>query len=75
MSGAVYRHIGGNTCYETIERGFADMERMIEYGRNEELSRMFNMCDNVEGGLDDPDVQMFFSVLSEFFSLMAQFDQ
>ncbi len=72
LSGAVFRHVGGNACYNVIERGFAELEEMIQYGRNQELTDMFQVCDIIEGDLD---VQIFFSTLSEFFSLLAQFDQ
>lgn len=45
---------------------------MITYGRHAYLAEMFQLCDDLDGDLD---VQMFFSTLSEFFSLLAQFDQ
>lgn len=72
MSGAVYRHIGGNECYENIERGFADLERMVADGLNTEISQMFFLCNIFE---DELDSQLFFSLISEVFSLLAQFDQ
>lgn len=72
LSGAVFRHIGGNECYENIERGFAEMEQMVADNRLAELATMFQLCDVIE---DELDIQMFFSVMSEFFSLLAQFDQ
>lgn len=72
LSGAVYRHVGGNECYENIEAGFAQMEQMVAAGQNAQISEMFHLC-NV---FDDPqDVQIFFSLMSEVFSLLAQFDQ
>jgi len=72
LTGAVYRHIGGNACYQNIENGFAEMEQMVADGRNAEISAMFHLC-NI---FDDPfDVQLFFSLMSEVFSLLAQFDQ
>lgn len=72
LSGAVYRHIGGNECYNIIQRGFAEMEEMVTYGRTRELAQMFFLCNEIE---DELDIQMFFSTLSEFYSLLAQFDQ
>lgn len=71
LSGAVYRHVGGNECYENIERGFAQMERMATEDP-EELADMFRLCNEIE---DDLDIQIFFSAMSEVFSLLAQFDQ
>lgn len=72
LSGGVYRHVGGNECYNIIERGFAEMEEMVTYGRTQELAQMFFLCNEIEDILD---VQMFFSTISEFYSLLAQFDQ
>lgn len=72
LSGAVYRHVGGTQCYDIIERGFAQMERMVALGNNQQLAEMFFLCNEIE---DELDIQMFFSTLSEFFSLLAQFDQ
>lgn len=72
LSGAVYRAIGGNACYNIIEDAFLEMEEMVQYDRTAYLSDLFNLCDPIEGRLDE---QMFFSTLSEFFSLLAQFDK
>lgn len=71
LVGAVYRHVGGNECYENIERGFAEMERMITTDR-EGLEDLFHLCNDIE---DENDIQIFFSVMSEVFALLAQFDQ
>jgi hypothetical protein len=72
LAGAVYRHVGGNECYENIERGFAEMERMVYNNEAEELADMFHLCNEIEDVLD---IQIFFSIMSEVFSLLAQFDQ
>lgn len=58
--------------YNIIERGFAEMEEMVTLGRNRELADMFYLCNEID---DDLDVQMFFSTMSEFYSLLAQCDQ
>jgi len=72
LSGAVYRHVGGNECYENIERGFAEMEEMVFAGRHSDISELFHLCNVFD---DEFDVQLFFSLISEVFSLLAQFDQ
>ncbi|KAJ6649828.1 Thymus-specific serine protease [Pseudolycoriella hygida] len=72
LSGAVYRHVGGNECYDNIERGFAQVEEMVFAGRHAEVSEMFHLCNVFD---DELDVQLFFSFISEAFSLLAQFDQ
>lgn len=72
LSGAVYRHVGGNVCYEHIERGFAQVEQMVANGQNAQVSELFHLCNVFD---DELDVQFFFSAISEAFSLLAQFDQ
>jgi len=72
LTGAVYRHVGGNECYQNIEQGFAEMEAMVFAGRHEEVSELFHLCNVAD---DELDVQLFFSLMSEVFSLLAQFDQ
>jgi len=72
LSGAVYRHVGGNECYDNIERGFAEVEQMVFAGRHQEVSDLFHLCNVFD---DELDVQLFFSFISEAFSLLAQFDQ
>jgi len=72
LSGAVYRFVGGNDCYQNIERGFAQMEQMVADGLNQEITDMFHLCNVFD---DQLDIQLFFSLMSEVFSLLAQFDQ
>lgn len=72
LSGAVYRHVGGTQCYENIQRGFAEMEQMVANGSRDALEDLFLLCNDIE---DELDVQIFFSLMSEVFSLLAQFDQ
>lgn len=72
LSGAVYRHVGGNDCYERIERGFAQVEEMVAAGNNAEVSELFHLCNVFD---DELDSQVFFSLISEAFSLIAQFDE
>jgi len=72
LSGAVYRHVGGNTCYNHIEQGFAEVEAMVFAGRHADVSELFHLCNVFD---DELDVQLFFSLISEVFSLLAQFDQ
>lgn len=72
LAGAIYRHIGGHECYDRIERGFAAMEQMISDGRNEDLADMLHLCDEIDGALD---IQLFFLILSDFYSSFTQFEQ
>lgn len=72
LAGAVYRHIGGNECYDRIDRGFAAMEQMIANGQNEDLADMFHLCNDIESALD---VQLFFSTMADFYSSFTQFER
>lgn len=72
LSGAVYRHIGGAECYNVLERGFAQMERMLDDDLHEEIEEIFHLCGDIETVQDR---QIFFATMSAFYSLLAQFDQ
>lgn len=73
LVGAVFRHVGGNACYDRLERGFNAMERIVADGQHDELSAMFQLCN----GLNDVvvDVQYFFWRVSEIYSAIAQNEQ
>lgn len=72
MIGAVYRHIGGNECYDRLERGFAAMQQMISNDQNEEIANLFNLCNEIENTSDE---QTFFLSISDFYSSLTQFEQ
>lgn len=72
LTGATYRQIGGNACYECLERGFADMEEMIANGQSSRLADIFHLCNGIEG---IQDVQLFFTVMSDFYSSFTQFER
>jgi len=72
LSGAVYRHIGGDACYNRLERGFAQASQMIDDGLDDDVEEMFHLCGEIE---TEQDIQIFFATLSAFYSLLAQFDE
>lgn len=45
---------------------------MVANGSRDALEEMFHLCNDIE---DELDIQIFFSLMSEVFSLLAQFDQ
>lgn len=71
LAGAVYRSAGAE-CYDTIERGFADIEQYFLDGRADEIDEIFNTCDPITTLADQA---LFFSLVSEFFSIIPQFNQ
>lgn len=72
LSGAAYRSAGGQECYNTIERGFAAMEQYFADGRAEEVDELFHTCDPITSAADEA---LFLSLVSEFFSIIPQFNQ
>lgn len=72
LAGAVYRHTGGAACYNVLERGFAQMEQMLDDGLDDEVEEIFHLCGDIE---TEQDRQIFFATMSAFYSLLAQFDE
>lgn len=72
LAGAVYRHVGGNECYDTMERGFLQAEQMIADGEDDEVEEIFHLCGELDS---EQDIQIFFATMSAFYSILAQFDQ
>lgn len=72
LSGAAYRSAGGQDCYNTIETGFAQIEQYFADGRNSEIDEIFHTCDPITSPAD---VALFFSLISEIFSIIPQFNQ
>jgi hypothetical protein len=72
LAGAVYRHIGGNACYDMLERGFAQTEQMIADGLSEEVQEIFFICEDI---VTEQDIQIFFATISAFYSLLAEFEE
>lgn len=72
LAGAVYRHVGGNECYDRFESGFASMEQMIADGQNEDLADMFTLCNEIDSAQN---IQLFFFAMSEFYSSLTQFER
>lgn len=71
LSGAAFRSAGQN-CYDTIEQGFAQIEYFFANGRHAEVEELFNTCDPIASAADEA---LFFSEISEIFSIIPQFNQ
>lgn len=72
LAGDIYRHIGGDECYDRVEGGFAAMEDMIANGQSSALADMFHLCNDIESTAD---VQLFFTIMSDFYSTFTQFER
>lgn len=72
IAGAVYRHIGGDVCYDQIESGFAAMEQLVADGNLAELSEIFQLCETLDS---ENDISTFFALIAEFYSILTQFSQ
>lgn len=67
----VHLDLGNDECYEKIETGLNQMEEIAAHS-DDYLSDLFHLCNEID---DELDIQIFFSAMSEVFSLLAQFDQ
>lgn len=68
-TGAAFRTVGGDSCYNAIELGFDRIQDMVDDGQWEELTDAFFLCDPLE----PEDLPHFFSLLAEMYALMPQF--
>lgn len=68
-TGAAFRNVGGDSCYDALELGFDRMQEMIDDEDFEELSEAFFLCDTLE----PEDLPHFFSIIAEVYALMPQF--
>lgn len=71
LSGAAFRSVGQD-CYDTIEQGFAQIQRFFADGRQAEVQELFSACDPFTSPGDEA---LFFNEISEIFSIIPQFDQ
>lgn len=71
VAGAVYRKFGGDSCYNRIENGFKEMEKMVADNQLDELSGLFALCTPLR---TENDRRLFFSLIAEMFSYMTQIE-
>lgn len=64
--GAAFRRVGGDSCYNALEAGFASVEAMIDAGQWTEVSEYFNLC----WDLGPEDVPHFFGVMGEIYGML-----
>ncbi|XP_037043957.1 putative serine protease K12H4.7 [Bradysia coprophila] len=69
-TGAAYRAVGGDECYDALELGFDRMRALFDAEDFEELTETFYLCDPLE----EEDGPHFFSLMAEFYSILPQFE-
>lgn len=68
-TGAAFRNVGGDSCYNAIDLGFDRVQDMVDANRWDELTEAFFLCDPLE----DEDVAFFFSIMAEVYASMPMF--
>lgn len=69
-AGATLLRFAGAECYDQVERGFAQLERLAREQRLDELSELLQVCEK-SPIVNQNDVSELFIVLSEMFSTIS----
>lgn len=69
LAAQTYRELGGDTCYDRLNEGFAQMEQMVAAGEMQAMADIFHLCKPLETRQDQA---IFFSQLAETFSVFVQ---
>ncbi len=70
-TGAAFRSVGGDSCYDALELGFDRMQEMVDANQWDELTEAFYLCDPLE----PEDLAHFFSLLAEMYAIQPQFSE
>lgn len=63
--------MGGENCYERIQKGIMELESMLSNNRSTEMKGLFNICDNFDE-TNEMDVWTLFSQISDIFAGIVQ---
>lgn len=66
--------MGGNNCYDRIDRGLKELEFMFANKRGAEVKAMLGLCDTFNED-NDRDVFTLFFEISELFAMFVQTHQ
>lgn len=69
-TGAAYRTVGGDECYDALELGFDRMHELFDEGEFDILTEVFHLCDPLE----PEDAAHFFSLMAEIYAILPQFE-
>ncbi|XP_055384473.1 putative serine protease K12H4.7 [Condylostylus longicornis] len=71
VTGKAIKLVGGENCYNRIEKGVKEFEIMMDTKRYEELKTLFNICDNFNSN-DKYDVMSLFTSISQIGAALVQ---
>ncbi|XP_075144690.1 putative serine protease F56F10.1 [Haematobia irritans] len=71
ITGESLRLLGGESCYDRIQKAVAELESMISNNRSAEMKRLLKICDNFNES-SDMDVWTLFSQISDIFAGIVQ---
>ncbi|KAJ6641397.1 Thymus-specific serine protease [Pseudolycoriella hygida] len=69
-TGAAFRTVGGDSCYNALEAGFGRMHELFDAGEFDILTETFHLCDPLE----PEDAAHFFSLMAEIYAILPQFE-
>lgn len=70
--GKAFKKLGGEKCYNRIEKGIADLEGLFANGRSAEARAMLRVCSDFDHN-NDLDLWTLFSSISNIFAGVAQY--
>lgn len=70
--GKAFQKLGGDQCYDRIQKGIADLEDMFSNKRAAEARAMLRVCSNFDHN-NDLDLWTLFSSISNIFAGVAQY--
>lgn len=71
VTGQSIRMLGGDSCYNRINNGIAEMESMFANRRGAEVKAMLKICSNFDDS-SDLDIWTLFSEISDIFAGLVQ---
>ncbi|XP_034486004.1 thymus-specific serine protease [Drosophila innubila] len=70
--GRAFKELGGQKCYDHIQKGISDLEQMFASNRVAEARAMLRLCNNFDHN-NDLDMWSLFGGISNIFSGVAQY--
>lgn len=70
--GRAFQELGGQKCYNHIQKGISDLEQMFAKNRVAEARAMLRLCNNFDHN-NDLDMWSLFGSISNIFSGVAQY--
>ncbi|EDV98620.1 putative serine protease K12H4.7 [Drosophila grimshawi] len=74
VTGKAFAELGGQKCYDRIQKGIADLEYMFDNKRSAEARSMLRLCSSFDHE-NDLDMWNLFGSISNVFASLAQYQQ